>query len=133
MASPHTAGLLAYLLSIHGAPTFNPILKPEEINRQVSNWNPTAAIVAILPRWMSAFIPASLIENNVSTMDDSDDFYNEDGTLDVTRFGGIAPAQLKAALLDLGLHGKIDKLPANTINLLIFNNATDDAGHPWRK
>ncbi|CAE6354456.1 unnamed protein product [Rhizoctonia solani] len=127
MASPHTAGLLAYYLSLQGTATFNPGL--DSSKALVSN--PTAAIMAILPNWMSAFIPASFIEKNMPASVSAESFYNEDGTLDVTQFGGITPAQLKSALIELGERNKLADLPPNTINLLIFNNATDAKGHPW--
>ncbi|CUA67049.1 Subtilisin-like protease 8 [Rhizoctonia solani] len=131
MASPHTAGLLAYLLSIHGSATFNPDMSKYSHNALVSNWNPTGAIMSILPSWMTAFIPASFIEQNMPASMSAESFYNEDGTLDVTQFGAITPAQLKAALIDLGERDKISELPPNTVNLLIFNNATDASGHAW--
>ncbi|GAB1523234.1 proteinase B [Rhizoctonia solani] len=130
MASPHTAGLLAYYLSLHGTATFNPVLS-DASKALVSNWNPTAAVMAILPNWMSAFIPASFIEKNMPVSVSVESFYNEDGSLDVTQFGGITPAQLKQALIDLGERGKLSALPENTVNILIFNNATDAKGHPW--
>jgi len=131
MASPHTAGLLAYLLSLEGTATFHPKLSHTGDNALVSNWNPTGAIMAILPSWMSAFIPTSFIEQSMPASASSESFYNADGTLDVTQFGGITPAQLKAALIELGQKDKLADLPPNTINLLIFNNATDAKGHPW--
>ncbi|KAG8726313.1 serine protease [Ceratobasidium sp. 428] len=133
MASPHTAGLLAYLLSIEGSLTFNPIYEKTASKgaNQVSNWNPTGAIKAILPNWMSAFVPsfAAAVEDVLPS--DEASFYNEDGTLDVTQFGGTTPAQLKKALLDLALPDKISDLPPKTVNLLIFNNATDSHGKKW--
>lgn len=134
MASPHTAGLLAYYLSLQGSATFNPKLE-SLVNApnaaQLTSWNPTAAIMAVLPRWMSAFIPVSqAIQEVLPTSDDDASFY-KDGFLDVTQFGGITPAQLKGALLDIGLSGKISDLPPKTVNLLIFNNATDSHGKKW--
>ncbi|QRV98058.1 hypothetical protein RhiJN_26077 [Ceratobasidium sp. AG-Ba] len=131
MASPHTAGLLAYLLSIQGSATFNPVLDKAVI--KASSWNPTGAVMAVLPSWMTAVIPSSLVNavQEVVSSDDESSFYNEDGTIDVTQFGGITPAQLKKALLDLALPDKISDLPPKTVNLLIFNNATDSHGRPW--
>ncbi|QRV84011.1 subtilisin-like protease 8 [Ceratobasidium sp. AG-Ba] len=136
MASPHTAGLLAYLLSIYGSETFNPILDKAVVKAsQSSSWNPTGAVMSILPSWMTAVIPSSLVNavQEVVSSDDDSSFFNEDGTLDVTQFGGITPAQLKKALLDLALPDKISDLPPKTVNLLIFNNATDSHGRPWHK
>ncbi|KAG8693631.1 serine protease [Ceratobasidium sp. 394] len=137
MASPHTAGMLAYLLSIHGSDTFHPIFEESTSKNayQVSSWNPTGVIMAVLPRWMSAFVPSSFVAavENVLPFDSEASFYNEDGTLDVTQFGGVTPAQLKKALLDLAIPDKINDLPAKTVNLLIFNNATDAKGKPWHQ
>jgi cerevisin len=130
MASPHTAGLLAYLLSLHGLPTFSPVITENTNKALVSEWNPTGAVMAILPNWIKAFVPSSFIEQNMPASS-TESFYNEDGTLDVTQFGGITPAQLKNALIELGERNKIKDLPPNTVNLLIFNNATDAKGHPW--
>ncbi|ELU42039.1 serine-type endopeptidase [Rhizoctonia solani AG-1 IA] len=136
MASPHVAGLLAYYLSIRGTATFNPVLSGSS-KALVSNWNPTAAVMAILPNWMSAFIPASFIEKNMPVSVSVESFYNEDGTLDVTQFGGITPAQLKKALIELGERDKLNDLPPETVNILAFNNATNAAGYPcnfaWAK
>ncbi|KAJ1306096.1 hypothetical protein OPQ81_010807 [Rhizoctonia solani] len=131
MASPHTAGILAYYLSIQGSATFNPSLEEKAGNALLSNWNPTGAILAILPNWMKAFVPASLVDQSMPISASTESFYNADGTLDVTQFGGITPAQLKSALIELGEKNKLKDLPPNTINLLIFNNATDAKGHPW--
>ncbi|KAG9093205.1 serine protease [Ceratobasidium sp. 370] len=137
MASPHTAGLLAYLVSIYGSETFNPIFERSTRNNayKVSSWNPAGAITAILPSWMSAFVPSSVVAavEHVLPSDNEASFYNEDGTLDVTQFGGITPAQLKQAMLELSLKDKLNDLPPKTVNLLIFNNATDAEGHPWHK
>ncbi|CAE6475255.1 unnamed protein product [Rhizoctonia solani] len=131
MASPHTAGLLAYYLSIQGSATFNPDVTENTNKALVSDWNPTGAIMAILPGWMKAFVPSSFIEQNMPTSALTESFYSEDGTLDVAQFGGITPAQLKSALIEIGQRDAIKDLPPNTVNLLIFNNATDAKGHPW--
>ncbi|CAE6456988.1 unnamed protein product, partial [Rhizoctonia solani] len=124
-ASSHTAGLLAYLLSIQVSATLNPDISKTADNLMVSNWDPTGAIMAILPSWMTAFIPASPIEQSMPASASSESFYNADGTLDVTQFGGITPAQLKAALLDISSRDMLSDLPPETANLLVFNNATN--------
>lgn len=36
----------------------------------------------------------------------------------------ITPAQLKAALLDLATSGALTDIPSNTVNKMVFNNAT---------
>ncbi|CAE6458303.1 unnamed protein product [Rhizoctonia solani] len=123
-ASSHTAGLLAYLLSIQESATLNSDISKAADGLMVSNWDPTGAIVAILPSWMTAFIPASLIEYIMPASTSSKSFYNADGTLDVTQFGGITPAQLKSALISLGSKDMLSDIPPETVNILIFNNAT---------
>jgi len=135
MASPHTAGLLAYYLSLQGTATFHPKIETvatAPVVGQLTRWNPTAAIMAVLPRWMSALIPVSQAIQEVLPSSDDDASFYKDGFLDVTQFGGITPAQLKGALLELGLKDKLADLPPKTINLLIFNNATDSHGKPWQ-
>ncbi|CAE7221910.1 unnamed protein product [Rhizoctonia solani] len=131
MASPHVAGVLAYYLSILGSPTFKPSVSRPANKALVPRWNPTGVIMSILPSWMTVFIPTSFVEHNVGASTFTDSFYNADGTLDVAQFGGITPAQLKAALLNLGEPGKFTSLPPNTPNLMLFNNATNAAGRPW--
>ncbi|CAE6501012.1 unnamed protein product [Rhizoctonia solani] len=131
MASPHVAGLLAYYLSVQGSRTFSPKLLKNTNNPVVSNWSPTSAIMAVLPSWMTAFIPASFIEQIIPASESDESFYNADGTLDVTQFGGITPTQLKTALINLGEKNRLSALPSNTVNVLAFNNATNAEGNPW--
>ncbi|KAJ6590090.1 serine-type endopeptidase [Mycena vulgaris] len=116
MASPHTAGMLAYLLSLHGD-TFNPEL--EMIPSVVQLQRPFALALsspaylfahAALPRWAAGFLPAPRVA------------LEEPAVAPVPK--KITPAQLKKALLALASKGKLSDLPAETVNLLIFNNAT---------
>ena len=46
---------------------------------------------------------------------------------------GLTPEQLKKALIALATPDKLEdaQLPAGTPNLIIFNNATDEAGRSW--
>ncbi|KAJ7485706.1 peptidase S8/S53 domain-containing protein [Mycena latifolia] len=117
MASPHTAGMLAYLLSLYPSETFNPEVEMspraiDQLQRPFRLVRSSALYVfahAALPRWVADFFPvprAAAVEEAAP----------------VPKI--IAPKQLKKALLDLASKGKLVDLPANTVNLLIFNNAT---------
>ena len=113
MASPHTAGLLAYFLSLYPSKSFNP---------HVSAFIPPPAIQSVpqrafgtiltfahaaLPSWMSSMLPPPILE-----------------TVAPIPFPTLTPAQLKDALIALATPGALTKLRARTPNLLIFNNAT---------
>ena len=110
MATPHTAGLLAYLLSIYPSATFNPTFdKSDELISLTSEIEQTpldgiyAVIHAALPPWISVFLPAPEFAQFATPM---------------------TPTQLKKSLVALSSIGKLASLPANTPNLLLFNNAT---------
>ena len=114
MASPHTAGLLAYLLSIYPSKTFNP---------DVSAFVPPPALQSVpqrafgtilsfaraaLPSWMSSVLPPPVL-----------DVAPTPAPLPI-----LTPDQLKKALIALATSGVLSALPPNTPNLLIFNNGT---------
>jgi cerevisin len=120
MASPHTAGLLAYLLSIYPSETFNPIVAASglpTVHMTLSQTQRTfpsdiySIAHAAIPRWVSAFLPPpSLVE-----------------MVNAPIPGGpktLTPKELKQALIALSSRGLLSDLPAQTVNLLIFNNAT---------
>ncbi len=116
MASPHTAGLLAYLLSLYPSATFNPDVAPDLVPSfsllavPSSFTNVYAVAHAALPSWMTTFLPSpSFVEEVAPTP-------KEPATL--------SPKQLKKALLALSTADALADLPAQTVNLLIFNNAT---------
>ncbi|KAG6830435.1 hypothetical protein H0H92_000738 [Tricholoma furcatifolium] len=113
MASPHTAGLLAYLLSIYPSKEFNPtftnegqlvsLTQPEE---SVSYSAPVYAVLqAVLPHWMTSYLPAPAVTAPIPPKT-------------------LTPAQLKQALIKLATPNVLTDLPAKTVNLLIYNNAT---------
>jgi cerevisin len=117
MAAPHTAGLLAYLLSIYPSETFNPDIPsdmvPPSMDQEVGQYPLSAiftirfALRAVLPRWISGLLPSlelvAPIPKPIPT---------------------LTPLQLKRSLLALGTPDVLHGLPPKTINLLIFNNAT---------
>jgi len=115
MASPHTAGLLAYLLSLYPSNTFNPDLKagmvPPALNSVSQRaFNSMYAFAhASLPGWVAGLIPAPSVLDAVAA---------------APEYTTLTPTQLKTALLDLASPDKLKELPAQTVNKLIFNNAT---------
>eukprot|EP00918_Siedleckia_nematoides_P000055 GHVU01000116.1.p1 GENE.GHVU01000116.1~~GHVU01000116.1.p1 ORF type:complete len:456 (-),score=51.92 GHVU01000116.1:115-1374(-) len=115
MASPHTAGLLAYLLSIYGSASFNPELAAafDIPTLDVASQSPFATMYqvahAALPRVMASFLPTPEMVSVAAAPISKP----------------LTAAQLKKALLALSTKDALtDKLPAGTPNLLIFNNAT---------
>lgn len=108
MASPHTAGMLAYLLSIYPSTTFNPSFDSESFAPVFPYSSFYSLCHAALPRWMTEFLPSPEI------------FF----TAPAPGPAEISPKALKQALLDLASKGMLSDLPSQTVNLLIFNNAT---------
>ena len=118
MASPHTAGLLAYLLSIYPSTAFDPLLGPDLLPPSLSFQSTHTGFASVyglahaaLPAWVSDFLPSPRFLGIVD---------------DVAPTGPptLTPAQLKKALIALSSKGILTALPPKTPNLLIFNNAT---------
>lgn len=113
MASPHVAGLLAYLLSIYPSPQFDPVFD-EDFNI-LSLTRPQRSIPAsvyavahaVLPQWATTFLPAPEF---IAPIPDKPKT--------------LSASQLKKAVIKLASKGLLSDLPANTANLLVFNNAT---------
>jgi cerevisin len=116
MASPHTAGLMAYLLSIYPHTTFDPrtsSLIPAELNAQRpftgSFTSLYGSVYGVMPRWVSGFLPPPrLVEAVMAPIEAKP----------------LSPADLKAALIGLASKGMLSQLPADTVNLLAYNNFT---------
>jgi cerevisin len=106
MASPHTAGLLAYLLSLYPSETFSPGVAEAETTLGLRSY---AATYSLLPDWLAGFLPSPAF------------FGSADAGMGP---GSLTPAELKKALLGLSTRGILSDLPEGTPNLLIFNNAT---------
>jgi cerevisin len=110
MASPHVAGLLAYLLSIYPSTTFNPTID-EIFSEMVPNQRPfiTSLFVAanaVFPKWAASFLPA--VAEAIAPLPPK----------------VLTPLQLKKAVLALSTPGLLSDMPPKTPNLLVFNNAT---------
>lgn len=116
MASPHTAGMLAYLLSLYPSKSFNPEVIPDLVPPALSLFAPSsfsnvyAMAHAALPSWMTSYLPSPSLVEEVAPVP------KEPATL--------TPKQLKKALLALATQDALADLPKDTVNLLIFNNAT---------
>jgi cerevisin len=118
MASPHTAGLLAYLLSIYPHVTFDPrtsSLVPGELNAQRPFTGSFSglyeSVYSVMPRWVSGFLPPPRLIEVVTAPVPSKP---------------ISPADLKAALIGLATKNLLAQIPADTVNLLIYNNYTSN-------
>jgi len=119
MASPHTAGLMAYLLSIYPHATFNPRLSslvPPELNSQRpfsgSFTGLYEAAYSVMPRWVTGFLPSPRLIEAITGPDD-----------DIP----LSPADLKRALIALSSPDLLTGIPDDTVNLLIFNNFTSSS------
>jgi cerevisin len=117
MASPHVAGLIAYLLSIYPSPSFNPVFDKEDNLISLTNdrWlTKTSSIYsvahAVLPQWIVGFLPSpKLVEASL---------------LPIPTPPTLTPLQMKKALIALATDGMLSDLPADTINKIVFNNVT---------
>ena len=118
MASPHVAGLLAYLLSIYPSKEFNPTFDTQD--NLLSLIRPDQAFVlppsiyavmqATLPRWISSFFPIRALAESVNAPIPGK---------------SMTPAQLKKAMMLMATPDCLaGDLPSKTPNLLIYNNAT---------
>ena len=112
MASPHTAGLLAYLLSLYPSKSFDPDVSAF-VSPPIVQSVPQRALGTVFsfaraafPSWMSSMIPPPVLETAPVPLPT------------------LTPAQLKKALLALATPDVLATLPAKTPNLLIYNNAT---------
>lgn len=145
MASPHTAGMLAYLLSVYPSIYFNPSVSgsmvPAELKAStlphVSTFSSTYAFChRFMPTWIQSFIPSPLL---LSALSGESDLF--EAVLGEAAFAPIpeptfpilSPVVLKKALIALSTKGALVEktLPEGTPNLLIFNNMTDSRGKKW--
>ncbi|KAJ7648705.1 peptidase S8/S53 domain-containing protein [Mycena polygramma] len=111
MAAPHAAGLVAYLLGVYPSSTFDPVFGKEHMLLAPAFapqrlFDVYAVLRAVLPRPLASLLPVP----RTGTPSDRTDT--------------LTPAEMKAALIELATRGKLTGLPADTVNLLIFNNAT---------
>jgi cerevisin len=113
MASPHTAGLLAYLLSIYPSPQFDPSFDAEDNLISLTSESGSSIysfVHAVMPEYLRVFMPSPKLV--------------EAATAPIPKQPTLTPKQLKQALIALSSKGLLASLPEDTVNLLIFNNAT---------
>jgi cerevisin len=118
MASPHVAGLMAYLISLYPSETFDPVLDDGFLPRALESQGSFTASYFSIYRLAHASLPAFISE-----------FLPSPSTLQALNptFGDLpmlTPEQLKKAVIELSTEGILSELPAKTPNLLVFNNAT---------
>jgi len=133
MASPHTAGLLAYLLSIYPSKEFNPSFDSADellslqsqtlLSSPFGDASPSSLYAMahkVLPSFITAYLPAPHFLDIMLKGSEAD-------AAPIPIPPTITPAQLKKALLALATPGVLADLPAKTVNLLIYNNFTDSS------
>ncbi|KJA18128.1 hypothetical protein HYPSUDRAFT_145495 [Hypholoma sublateritium FD-334 SS-4] len=129
MASPHTAGLLAYLLSIYPSAEFDPLFDNADnlvsiqstriLSSPFGNAASPSSLYAMAHRTLPSFITNYLPSPHFLDVV----FQNADAAAAPIP-KTLTPAQLKKALIALSSEGLLEDLPAQTVNKLIFNNAT---------
>lgn len=107
MATPHVAGLVAYLLSIYPSATFNPTFDLTE-SSDYTYASVYAVAYTALPRWIAAYLPPP-------------QFF---ASLPLDRINILSPKDIKQAIIDLSSKGLLDDCDYDTPNKLVFNNAT---------
>jgi cerevisin len=128
MASPHTAGMLAYLLSIYPSKSFDPTTSTFNLETAADFFSVAASttndypiaglsnVFHMLRKFMPGWMIRSVEERQVDDFEGGDDVAPVPNTL--------SPKKLKQALLALSTSGALTDLPNGTPNLLIYNNAT---------
>jgi cerevisin len=127
MASPHTAGMLAYLLSLYPSKSFDPKTATFDFDQAgqffsvasaVNNDYPIGGVLAVLKKFMPTWIVRSLASSE-RQVDEYVSGYDVAPVPDT-----MSPKKLKGALLVLSTEGVLSDLPSGSPNLLIYNNAT---------
>jgi cerevisin len=125
MASPHTAGLLAYLLSLYPSEEFNPTfdsaenlvsLHSERILSASGSASPSSLYAMAhqaLPPFISSYLPSPELLHIVLENTNAAPIPNK-----------ISPDQMKKALIKLGTLGVLTDVSEDSPNVLIYNNAT---------
>lgn len=132
MASPHVAGLLAYLLSIYPSEQFNPVFDEDNrllsiqsqrvLSSQLDEPTSPASLYAMahraLPSFISSYLPQPEFIDAVLQ-------HTGENVAPIPKHPKpLTPKQLKKALVALASKDLLAELPKDTVNLLVFNNAT---------
>ncbi|KAF5322085.1 hypothetical protein D9619_002107 [Psilocybe cf. subviscida] len=127
MASPHTAGLLAYFLSIYPSKNFNPTFTDAGELLSIAPQHVLSPPVAGTTRSLYAMahrVTPAFIRQYLPSPEFLEVVLGEENDVAPVSTSTITPDQLKKALLALSTVDALVDLPANTVNKLIFNNAT---------
>ncbi|KIM25047.1 hypothetical protein M408DRAFT_329847 [Serendipita vermifera MAFF 305830] len=132
MASPHTAGLLAYYLSLYPSKSFDPTTSTFDFEAaadffsmasSTTNEYPIAGLStfvtfakSMMPSWLAKRLAVQEASGWVDTYQPGDDVASVPETL--------SPKTMKKAILTLATSGKLTDVGSGSPNLLIFNNAT---------
>lgn len=125
MASPHVVGLLAYLLSIYGTDEFHTVENaipmgfksvstPVMTSNSLSSSLPMA--YSLFNSVLSYFQPATQQVQQINFSEASPDIISV-----------LHPSDMKKAMIKLSTSGALTDLDNDTVNKLIFNNATKDS------
>jgi len=115
MASPHVAGLIAYLLSIHPHETFDPLFAPNsvpDVSLTETSVNPTwNTILSVLHYFVPSYFQGAVpppVEEAFAPIPPK-----------------MSPAMMMRALKMLSTRGALTDVGKDSPNLLVFNNFTD--------
>jgi cerevisin len=99
---------MAYLLSLYPSKSFDPSI-PKESSFSETYQSLLSVARATFPGWMTFLLPSPSSEAAFAP---------------VPTIPELTPEVMKKALVILSSKGKLSELPANTVNYLIYNNAT---------
>jgi cerevisin len=123
MASPHTAGLLAYLLSIYPSESFDPETNSFDLSKRFPlSSSVTSADLTFAPIFASVRRLLAIFSKDGAKRADEITYTPNEDVTPIPKT--LSPKQLKEALLALASPNMLSDLPKDTPNLLIFNNAT---------
>jgi cerevisin len=106
MATPHIAGLMAYLVSVYGTPAFNPSLLDSTVSPTGLTTSTYGKALSLMPSYIAAFLPSA---EAVAALN----------TAPVPSKGDkLTPIQMKKALINLSTKNILSgDLPVGTPNL----------------
>jgi len=103
MATPHIAGLTAYLLALYGSPSFNPSLIDPTLDAAAFQTPLLQKAMSLLPNYVAAFIPQTIRSALIAP---------------TPKVPTLTPAKLKKAILALATVDALSgELPVGTPNL----------------
>jgi cerevisin len=126
MASPHAAGLVAYLLSLYSSDNtlVSSFQEPASSSvASITNEYPILGLAAILNAFMSR-VPNWLANAFFATYEAKPSVDTYEGGYDVAAVPGtLGPLQMKKLVTSMATTDALANLPSDTPNLFIFNGA----------